>query len=1628
MDKGYSLNFLDWIKTRIAVTRTEDEDRSKFVIRELVQNADDAGATILVLRFEKDALYIANNGRAFTTIGPKGSYEGCDFDRSSRVLKRFKEYDLESTGHFGSGFQTVYAITNHPEVHSNVVSRALNPLSMEWNNLEGHLHSPYAGSKDEKAKGVLFRLPWRDETAAKEVIGARERPFAAKDFPRWGPEDVRSFYNDLKGYLCDVLLCCQRLKAIRIVWNADNRPEAYQAERDFGLNMPLEKARVVEVKQGLAASGKTWYRWDPHEAVEIGTCPPSFDSNGWDYQTPDAKRYFAASASVKDDEGKALFLLRGSRGVIRIDLKKGPTDLPIKKNHVHILFPLFPARKQYLYSVIPLPSRGRNRFAFSAHLFPVENRTGVDIQGNDEVNGEWYRECMRSIARLYKDTFPAFLASVRSLGQMPAEAEALVLQSLPIGEIREWMRPDKEDISWGVEEGKELRDWLFGQPILVTGDGTWHPPRQSYYVSNEVERRVVELLGKAAMPAAFTSKFDEIHWLKDRAEAVSFGVQHFVDAWKVLETKGPLRYGRTTGANSVRLDRPNTESVLRYALTAKGGEALRGLSLVPDAEGTFRTMGSFPRLPSELSELDSILSPTRRIHPEIQRVITELERDGSWRHDVAFNEVPQWIDTEFHDDPQRFEDIKDEDYRLISRLVFKVVTHESWALDKAIGKSFVPFVLDGVRTLGPPPDVRDHRGHEGENYRREWIFVMPFAVPGLTAEMQRKIRIFDLKGYSDSDKRRVASRLDIVALAEKPGDPTNFVRSFISPRLGSLFEHKMLRDFLGVEKEEVLKAQKKAMLAAIQVYFDKKKTERGVEPDDMAKVPCLYDPKGDWYPAGRMARGAGPILASLGLHQLSPDFDSERWKNSTLEALGAVVQLDLAKVVQIIKGLSRERPPDRRLLSNIFGTLLVEYDSNQLESIRGGLAEVDWVPVGITGVAQPGLAMLPTPEKVSILGQTNASYVDLDEMDDDVRAKVEALGDKGGAKAMYLGLAISPSLGQMTEVYSKCAANGREPPGSLLVGLSASLRKLPLKERERWRSALAKPAMYWGERWYDGAKVRIVAKPEAFPVPPDSIGLLVLSPDEASPLRDLLDALGATSRMQTVDLLDALVLMSDKARSDGSSWPRSRASYEAIWKVLDSHSEEVPPEAKELFGEKRVVFVAGSWLRPGDVLLDDGGVIDQPVSLGAWAVIPMTTGAQSASERLGALRVSRLDGDATRRFLRMLVKGMAVDSQQTEAVLVLLSIAEDKGWAVAMDAVPWPVGESNSISLKMPVEAFVGNQSLVKLFPSIPQAITTVNGRHQGSLRSLATRWKARPLDGVSYPDLPQRPEARANDIEAIMNEVYTRVVAFNSGDLDALSWMHGIEVWKVPKAIQRYSLGDHHGPFSVPSVVPLGRGRLALLLRDGMEGLDESGARALVSWAVGEGLGPDREQGMAPMLSQLYKDREEALDYDYAVERQRHGYGETLQRLASWYHACQLCGDVTPKDDKGYETAENIRSIISNRGGLFQGKFDAYEPANSLYLCPRHAILLQRGLVRFQFTKDWQRNKIAVSGSLRDAHRKVPEGDMMWHFDDVEVYEWNYDNPLDKKEDWNARSLKVTPDHAKAILERLIKHVENSK
>jgi len=79
-------------------------------IYELLQNAEDAGATSVSFRLEDDRLEVSHDGIAFSEE---------DVRAISQIAAGTKdESDLTSIGRFGIGFKSVYAYTDIPEVHS----------------------------------------------------------------------------------------------------------------------------------------------------------------------------------------------------------------------------------------------------------------------------------------------------------------------------------------------------------------------------------------------------------------------------------------------------------------------------------------------------------------------------------------------------------------------------------------------------------------------------------------------------------------------------------------------------------------------------------------------------------------------------------------------------------------------------------------------------------------------------------------------------------------------------------------------------------------------------------------------------------------------------------------------------------------------------------------------------------------------------------------------------------------------------------------------------------------------------------------------------------------------------------------------------------------------------------------------------------------------------------------------------------------------------------------------------------------------------------------------------------------------------------------------------------------------
>ena len=84
-------------------------DPAHFIL-ELLQNAQDVGATRIAFELRRDQLDVRHDGTPFNEADVRGV---CGIARSTKEAD-----DPEQIGRFGVGFKSVYAYTRRPEIHS----------------------------------------------------------------------------------------------------------------------------------------------------------------------------------------------------------------------------------------------------------------------------------------------------------------------------------------------------------------------------------------------------------------------------------------------------------------------------------------------------------------------------------------------------------------------------------------------------------------------------------------------------------------------------------------------------------------------------------------------------------------------------------------------------------------------------------------------------------------------------------------------------------------------------------------------------------------------------------------------------------------------------------------------------------------------------------------------------------------------------------------------------------------------------------------------------------------------------------------------------------------------------------------------------------------------------------------------------------------------------------------------------------------------------------------------------------------------------------------------------------------------------------------------------------------------
>ena len=116
--QDYGQKFEEWAP-RILVDQYSD--RTHFIF-ELIQNAEDAGATYVAFSLYQDRLILCHNGKLFT----EADIQGICGIRSTK-----DEPESGKIGRFGIGFKSVYAYTKTPRIYSGQYSFRICNLILE---------------------------------------------------------------------------------------------------------------------------------------------------------------------------------------------------------------------------------------------------------------------------------------------------------------------------------------------------------------------------------------------------------------------------------------------------------------------------------------------------------------------------------------------------------------------------------------------------------------------------------------------------------------------------------------------------------------------------------------------------------------------------------------------------------------------------------------------------------------------------------------------------------------------------------------------------------------------------------------------------------------------------------------------------------------------------------------------------------------------------------------------------------------------------------------------------------------------------------------------------------------------------------------------------------------------------------------------------------------------------------------------------------------------------------------------------------------------------------------------------------------------------------------------------------
>lgn len=329
------------------------------IASEMIQNADDAGASVIRFYFGSAHLLVYNNSE----------FQEQDFRAITNIASGSKRADEGKIGTWGTGFLSVYHITDAPGLHSAGFYMQFDPTK---NDVE-RFRSPYS-------EGTRFVLPWRRQsTPLSKRIEANA----------WNENAIQELRDALIPAIYAHILF---LRHVRII-------EVYEGEEG-------EKAQLLSAVERKEAEGNplsSHIACGETEIVYKRARQPE-RSDKWIYYHTELPRSIEyADVTAKDYRISLAFPLENRAWL--------DENVP-----------------GALYNFLPTPIRTGFAFQLNGAFFPDNNRKQILLdEATQRAKARWNQLVLKSLSRLWMDV----LLDMRDRCQSPRRFYDLFPLHLP---------------------------------------------------------------------------------------------------------------------------------------------------------------------------------------------------------------------------------------------------------------------------------------------------------------------------------------------------------------------------------------------------------------------------------------------------------------------------------------------------------------------------------------------------------------------------------------------------------------------------------------------------------------------------------------------------------------------------------------------------------------------------------------------------------------------------------------------------------------------------------------------------------------------------------------------------------------------------------------------------------------------------------------------------------------------------------------------------------------------------------------------------------------------------------------------------------------------------------------------